>query len=287
MPSNTLSTGKCGSKPNIMRYLRIQGILESELGIRKRMGPKDCTVTAKHGVEVCLSKLAVTVAESLHDAGRDSYKIPKHEIVDIAAGFLPDFNSALPAQQSTPSPTDAPALAPTEPAPRSVMLNVPVGLTKDDFPVTPAGWSNTAVCPSVPSAQVVARADAGNQSQDESAKTVQKVKRAAKQASTDITPEALVKAKSAKIETKPVEPQKEDMPEDEIPPEKQPLRLPKNYDPSRYPHYSVQTTMYSLLLSAMSMSETHERYPGFEVRQQKLESLLSDYHATVEPLNRR
>lgn len=72
--------------------------------------------------------------------------------------------------------------------------------------------------------------------------------------------------------------------ENELPPERQRLKLPPSFDPSKYPHYSVQSSIYSLLLSALTMSEHYEKYPGAEERQKKLDELIRDYQETCDPL---
>ena len=51
------------------------------------------------------------------------------------------------------------------------------------------------------------------------------------------------------------------------------------------PHYSPQSPIYSLLLSALSLSEHYERLPGAQERQAKLESLLKKYQKTCDTLN--
>jgi len=69
-----------------------------------------------------------------------------------------------------------------------------------------------------------------------------------------------------------------------LPPERQPLKLPPEFDYSKYPHYSVQSSIYSLLLSALNMSEHFERFPSAEARQKKLEDIVRDYQDTCDPL---
>ena len=69
-----------------------------------------------------------------------------------------------------------------------------------------------------------------------------------------------------------------------LPPEQQPLHLPAEFDPRKYPHYEVQVAIYSLLLSALNLSDHFEKLPGVEERQKKLESLVKDYLDTCDPL---
>jgi hypothetical protein len=264
MPSNTLSAIKSDSKPNVMRYQRVQAILENEPGMRKRLGPKDCVAIAKFGEQVSVSKLTLTVTESLHEAGRDSSKIPKSEIVDIAASFLPEFNpDAARPSPVVPGPDASPAQAPVltcadrsilvEPKPKK--LNINMEIRSSGAVILPESTDSTASAVKMPT-----------------------LKRA---------PKATPEPEQAPVKIKMPKSRDGELPENELPPEKQPVRLPKNYDPSKYPHFSIQTSIYSLLLSAMSMSETHERCPGAEIRQQKLESLITDYLQTVDQIKSR
>lgn len=85
----------------------------------------------------------------------------------------------------------------------------------------------------------------------------------------------------------PPPPEPPPVPESELPIEKQPLKMPPNFDPSKYPHYSVQSSIYSLLLSALNMSEHYEKLPGAEARQKKLDELVRDYQDTCDPLKYR
>ena len=68
------------------------------------------------------------------------------------------------------------------------------------------------------------------------------------------------------------------------PSQREPSKVPPNFDPSRYPHYSVQSTIFSLLLSALNMSEHYERFPGAEERQRLLDRLVYEYQQTCEPV---
>jgi len=75
--------------------------------------------------------------------------------------------------------------------------------------------------------------------------------------------------------------------ENELPPERQRLKLPRSFDPSKYPHYSVQSSICSLLLSALNMSEHYEKWPGAQKRQRLLGELVRRYQDTCDPLKIR
>lgn len=66
-------------------------------------------------------------------------------------------------------------------------------------------------------------------------------------------------------------------------PQREP-RKPADLDLDQHPHYNVQSTIYSLLLSALNMSEHYEKYPGAEERQQILHRIVGVYQDTVELL---
>jgi hypothetical protein len=54
---------------------------------------------------------------------------------------------------------------------------------------------------------------------------------------------------------------------------------------SKLHHYSVQTPIYGLLLSALNLSSHYEILPGTEERQCKLENLVKQYQKTCDTLN--
>lgn len=80
--------------------------------------------------------------------------------------------------------------------------------------------------------------------------------------------------------------QNADAPQENITAEtsQQPLHLPEEFDPSKFPHYSVQSSIYGLLLSALNLSEHYERFPNTEARQAKLEDIVKDYLETCDAL---
>ncbi len=62
----------------------------------------------------------------------------------------------------------------------------------------------------------------------------------------------------------------------------QPSALPPDFDPLKYPHYSVQSSIYSLLLSALGLAENYERMPGKEGRWEDLDALIKKYLETCD-----
>jgi len=64
----------------------------------------------------------------------------------------------------------------------------------------------------------------------------------------------------------------------------QPLHLPTASEPRKHPHYSVQSSIYALLLSALNLSEHFEKYHDFEERQRKMELVIKDYLETYDAI---
>ena len=66
------------------------------------------------------------------------------------------------------------------------------------------------------------------------------------------------------------------------PTQKPPSALPPDFDPAKYPHYSVQSSIYSLLISALGLAENYERMPGREGRWEDLDTLIKKYLETCD-----
>lgn len=65
---------------------------------------------------------------------------------------------------------------------------------------------------------------------------------------------------------------------------KQTKPAPPDLDLDKYPHYSVQSSIYSLLLTALNLSERYEKYPGAEERQEILDDMVRVYQNTCDLL---
>lgn len=55
-------------------------------------------------------------------------------------------------------------------------------------------------------------------------------------------------------------------------------------DAEGYPHYAVQSSIYSLLQSALALSERLETHPGAEARQRELSRVVKSYLDTCETI---
>ncbi len=63
--------------PSVMRYQRIQSILESEPIFRSRMQPRNCEVTKKPDEKFYYCRLVFDVTNALHTSNKDPHSVPK------------------------------------------------------------------------------------------------------------------------------------------------------------------------------------------------------------------
>lgn len=254
--------------PSSMRYERVQDILENEPAFRARISPKTHLVESRFGEKMAFSKEAVDITEALHAEGKDAHKVPKGDVLHMAARIFRIIATNGDAAHAVVLPVQAPAQPPAKPAAKPVAAKPAVKL-----PEPPAKKKKAKV-------KAVAAPKPDPKPKAEPVQTKPKVKKTE-------TKVQQVEPKPARLaKPEPPQPVAEDqLPESELPPERQPLRLPRDFDPSKFPHYSVQSSIYALLLSAMGLSEHYERYPEKEVRQRKLEEIMKDYLSTCNSLS--
>jgi hypothetical protein len=70
----------------------------------------------------------------------------------------------------------------------------------------------------------------------------------------------------------------------QVVPAKRAFSLPDDFDPAAYPHFSVQISIYSLLLTTLSLAEHYEPVRGAEARQVKLDALFREYRDTCDAI---
>lgn len=249
--------------PTSMRYERVQEILESQPAIRDKLSPKAHPIETRFGEKVYFSKETVEITEALHGEGKDAHKVPLNEVLRMAARVMMRLGSPGPNNSSSATAPAGPVAAPVQSEapkekPKKVKAAKPAAPEPPPPPPVPPKKKPE---PPPPPKKV---------------KAVAPVKPVKPVAPTEPAP-AAEPAPAVKAE----EPA---MPESELPPERQPLRLPPEFDYSKYPHYSVQSSIYSLLLSALNMSEHYEKFPNSEARQKKLEDIVRDYQDTCDPL---
>lgn len=229
-----------------MRYERVQKILEEEPALRGRLSPRTVPIETRFNENILFSQETITITEAIHAEGKDAHKVPKHEILLMAAKQmrLMPGNGTSKAQSSPPKPSP-PVKATPAPQPKSKAAKKP----------------------------------------QQQAKAAPRP--AAKSTPAKEEPKAAKRPEPRPVETRKTrspEPAEQNLPQSELPPEKQPLKLPANFDPRKHPHYSVQSSIYSLLLSALAMSESFEKFPGMEERQKELCILVKKYQDTCDPL---
>jgi hypothetical protein len=246
--------------PSSMRYERVQDILENEPAFRARISPKTHLVESRFGEKIAFSKEAVDITEALHAEGKDAHKVPKSDVLHMAARIFRII--ATNGDTTHTAATTAPATLAAAAAPVQSVVKPTVKLAE---PTKKKKTKAKATAPKPKSEPIQAKAKV----KKSEPKTQQTEPKAAR----------LTKPETAQVMVE------DQLPESELPPERQPLRLPRDFDPSKFPHYSVQSSIYALLLSAMGLSEHYERYPEKEARQKKLEEIMKDYLSTCNSLS--
>lgn len=233
-----------------MRYERIQDILSHDPRLKTLLGPKTQPIDSRFGEQLLFSKEVVEVTQAIHSQGKDAHKVPKNEVLIIAMRVM----------KLIPSATNGDS----RPA-----LNLSPPTVPDKSPPKPT--------PQKPKAQITAKYKP--KAVIKKSVVAAKTKKVVAKKAVRTPPE---KPKSAKPpEAKTPEPE---LPESELPPEKQPLKLPSEFDPKKFPHYDVQVSVYSLLLSALTLSLHHEKFPGAEERQKRIEVAMKEYADTCDTL---
>lgn len=275
-----------------MRYERVQDILENEKAFKNKLSARTVPVETRFNEKVYFSEQTISVTQALHANGRDAHKVPKTEVLMMAAkvfNVIPNGQGAMPkavlpaAETRTASPEDK---TPATPEPKK----------KAQAAVKPKTQQKAASKPKKPEPEA---STASKFSSKSKALAPQKAEESPEEPAQKPQKENSPKAARTKAPEKKSETPKsksngvpkaicatteDSIPESELPPEKQPLRLPPNFDPRNHPHYSVQSSIYSLLLSALAMSEAFEKFPGAEKRQAKLSSFVKEYQDTCDPL---
>jgi hypothetical protein len=276
--------------PTSMRFERVQEILSNDPALSAHLGPRNQPIPSRYGEHLMFSKEVVDVTNAIHAEGKDAHKISKNDVLKAASRILMKFtangNGNVTLAPSAPvTPPPAPVEAPVAPAPAAVAeKKTQQPKSKPAVPVKAAEVKATKATPQKKSTP--AKAEAPKPVTKPKA-TPAKAAKVTKEAGPK-KPEQPAKSAAAPQRSTPKASEEPDpageLPESELPPEKQPLHLPAAYDPKKYPHYDVQSTAYSMLLSALTLVTHYERYPGFETRQKKLEDVLKDYLGTCNQI---
>ncbi len=195
--------------PTVMRYERVQDILQVEPVFRCRLGEKTFPVIKRNNEKVFFSKEVVRVTDAVHAEGLDAHNAPKNDVLRIAAQVL----ELIP---SSPEPDQPVVETIVPPPPQQVAQVAPVE------PVQP--------------------------------------KREVKKKS---------QAPTKATEVKPVEP----------------VAPTPTIDPDKQRHYQVQSSIYSLILTALNLSLAYEVYPNGDKRRSKLDALAAEYGQTCNQIS--
>ncbi len=271
-----------------MRYERVQDILDNDSLLRTKLSPRTVPVDTRFGEKLLVSKEVAEVTQAIHAEGKDAHKVPKHEVLKVALrvmkvipangeisaiGARPPLASAAPAPVASAAPADK-----IKPKPKTTLVVKTKPTASAPAPSTKPKKSQPVRAAAMASKPQTAKPQA-TKPESKGAKPV-KVARSTKAAS----PKATLAAPAAKSRPAPPELNEDRVPESELPPERQPLHLPVSFDPRKYPHYNVQISIYTLLLSALNLSENFEKYPDYEERQRKLELVIKDYLETCDAI---
>lgn len=273
--------------PTSMRFERVQEILSNDPALSAHLGPRNQPIPSRYGEHLMFSKEVVDVTNAIHAEGKDAHKVSKNDVLKAASRILMKFTpngngTAAPAPSTPVVPPPAAVETPVTPAPAAEKKAQkpkakPAATPK---PAEPAQAKTVKAAPQKKPAPVKPEA---TKPKAVPAKAVKVTKEPTAKKPEPPAKAAAAPQRSAPKAAEEPEPAAE-LPESELPPEKQPLHLPAAYDPKKYPHYDVQSTAYSMLLSALTLVTHYERYPGYETRQKKLEDVLKDYLGTCNQI---
>lgn len=242
------------------------------------------------------SKEAVEVTNSIHAEGKDAQKVSKNEVLKAASRilkFVPNGEARMPIHPIVVAPpTPAPVVAPvaqTQVVEKKSQKPKAKAKPQPEIPVAP----EKAPEPVAPHHVKAIRSKKPTVPKPELPKTkpkpvavkVVKTAKETKSKKPEAPARSSVTPQRSNPQTAAEEPEPaHEVPESELPPEKQPLHLPAAYDPKKYPHYDVQSSAYSMLLSTLTLVTHYERFPGYEDRQKKLEGVLEEYLKTCNQI---
>src|SRR5271157_3791360 len=91
--------------PSVMRYDRVQSILEGDLALKDFLGPKGQEVEKRNGEKYLYSQGVILVTNALHERGFDAHNVDKDKVLLLASELLRDKKLALKAiAASKPEP---------------------------------------------------------------------------------------------------------------------------------------------------------------------------------------
>lgn len=265
-------TGKSAANklPTMMRFYRVKAILENDAVFKTRLGPADCPVEKRNAESVLFPKEVVDVTMAIHQAGQDAHHIPKMEVLKAAIRVLKLHANGTPA-----APVPVVAVAASAPAANSPPEPPPATLTPKKQAPAESG-----------------RREKAKPAKVKAAPRAPKPVKAKKTVKAEKPKPAPVKTKSKKAAQVPILAAPADIPdssklkalEKEATQINLRLAQSKPMNPDDFPYYSVQCSIYSLLLSALNMSYNYEKVAGVAARVKKIEDLVVEYQDTCDQL---
>lgn len=100
--------------PSVMRYDRVQAILEGDPSLKDMLGPKDQEVKKRNGEKHFYSRGAVLVTNTLHERQFDAHNVDKNIVIALALELLPEKAAKLAAPKPVKKPAPKPVAKPVE-----------------------------------------------------------------------------------------------------------------------------------------------------------------------------
>ncbi len=233
--------------PSVMRFERVQTILESEPALRERLGPKDQAVYKRNQERHFFSKGVVAVTCALAQKRIDAHSANRNIVLSVASSVLgigSDKAPVLKITQPVRQPVKQPVKVKEAKKPEVKALPAPVPATVPK-PAPPK--------PKAPKAAPKPKAPKATVPKPEPPAPVPAPAPVQVQPPAPAAPAT----QPAAVEPAPVE-------------EVEPLQ--------QVPGYYIYTTIYALLAPAFQLMELGDNTPGAEQRKGKLGSLLEDVY---------
>lgn len=234
-----------------MRYDRVQRVLESDLALRTRIGPRDVEVCKRNGEASKFSRGVVAVTDAIHNDGKDAHTIPPHDVLTYAIRVLEFLNTAKAGPPPGPPPPPK--------KPKSAVAVKPV--IKAKAPERPAPKKVAAPAPPSPSSPP--------------AKAVAQVPVKLPVAVAVKTGSSPLKSVVAAVPSKPVSAKKVTRPG--LAPGTPPVPKPVAPLSPSVPTVKIFQAVIANMAAVHNVLHDFDRTPGAETRLSKVEALLAEF----------
>jgi hypothetical protein len=127
--------------PSVMRYDRVEKILNGEPAFASRMSPRNVAVCKPDGNQKFYSPEVVDVTNIIHDLGKDPHKVQKNEVIRTALKVFKIGQAPAPVAapvngthvkpvEPSPAPTPEPVLETKKPEPEKPQKAAPRAVAK-------------------------------------------------------------------------------------------------------------------------------------------------------------